>query len=97
MLLHPSSALDHKPEWVVYNEFVLTSKNYIRTVTEVRAEWLLEIAPAYYGGFEMSVSLSGKILTIDLLSYLDLANFPQSEALRVLQRLAVKKVSAGKK
>lgn len=34
--LHPSTALDHKPEWVVYNEFVLTSKNYIRTVTDVK-------------------------------------------------------------
>jgi HrpA-like RNA helicase len=37
--LHPSTCLDHKPEWVLYNEFVLTSKNYIRTVTEVQAEW----------------------------------------------------------
>ena len=33
--IHPSSVIDHKPEWVVYNEFVLTSKNYIRTVTEI--------------------------------------------------------------
>ncbi|KRX87940.1 putative pre-mRNA-splicing factor ATP-dependent RNA helicase DHX15 [Trichinella pseudospiralis] len=32
--LHPSTVLDHKPEWVLYNEFVLTSKNYIRTVTD---------------------------------------------------------------
>ena len=28
--LHPSTCLDHKPEWVLYNEFVLTTKNYIR-------------------------------------------------------------------
>lgn len=35
--LHPSHALDRKPEWILYNEFVLTSKNYIRTVTEVKA------------------------------------------------------------
>ncbi|KJE97776.1 pre-mRNA-splicing factor ATP-dependent RNA helicase, variant [Capsaspora owczarzaki ATCC 30864] len=48
VFMHPSTALDHKPEWLVYNEFVLTTKNYIRTVTEVRPEWLLEIAPAYY-------------------------------------------------
>ncbi|EDQ87046.1 uncharacterized protein MONBRDRAFT_33607 [Monosiga brevicollis MX1] len=48
VLLHPSTALDHKPEWVLYHEFVLTSKNYIRTVTEVKAEWLLSIAPQYY-------------------------------------------------
>ncbi|KAL6078692.1 RNA helicase [Balamuthia mandrillaris] len=46
--LHPSTSLDHKPEWCLYNEFVLTSKNYIRTVTEVRGEWLLEVAPHYY-------------------------------------------------
>lgn len=37
--LHPSTVLDHKPEWVAYNEFVLTSKNYIRTVTDIKPEW----------------------------------------------------------
>merc|ERR1711988_1310956 len=46
--LHPSTCLDHKPQWVLYNEFVLTSKNYIRTVTDVKPEWLLRIAPQYY-------------------------------------------------
>ncbi|KAJ1652866.1 DEAH-box ATP-dependent RNA helicase prp43, partial [Coemansia sp. RSA 25] len=28
--------------------FVLTKRHYIRTVTEVKPEWLLEIAPQYY-------------------------------------------------
>merc|ERR1711920_663097 len=46
--LHPSSCIQHKPEWVLYNEFVLTSKNFVRTVTQVRGEWLVELAPAYY-------------------------------------------------
>ncbi|XP_055318372.1 putative pre-mRNA-splicing factor ATP-dependent RNA helicase PRP1 [Sitodiplosis mosellana] len=46
--LHPSTCLDHKPDWVIYNEFVLTTKNYIRTVTDVKPEWLLKIAPQYY-------------------------------------------------
>ncbi|CAF2400817.1 unnamed protein product [Rotaria sp. Silwood2] len=46
--LHPSTCLDHKPEWVLYNEFVLTTKNYIRTVTDIKPEWLLTIAPQYY-------------------------------------------------
>lgn len=46
--LHPSTCLDHKPEWVVYNEFVLTTKNYIRTVTDIKPEWLIKIAPNYY-------------------------------------------------
>ena len=39
--LHPSTCLDHKPEWVLYNEFVLTTKNYIRTCTDVKPEWLI--------------------------------------------------------
>lgn len=34
--LHPSTCLDHKPDWVIYNEFVLTTKNYIRTVTDCK-------------------------------------------------------------
>ncbi|KAK7071053.1 Pre-mRNA-splicing factor ATP-dependent RNA helicase dhx15 [Halocaridina rubra] len=46
--LHPSTCLDHKPEWVLYNEFVLTTKNYIRTVTDIKPEWLIRIAPSYY-------------------------------------------------
>lgn len=46
--LHPSTVLDHKPEWVLYNEFVLTTKNYIRTVTDIKPEWLIKMAPQYY-------------------------------------------------
>jgi len=46
--LHPSTCLDHKPEWVLYNEFVLTTKNYIRTCTDVKPEWLVKLAPQYY-------------------------------------------------
>lgn len=37
--LHPSTCLDHKPQWVLYHEFVLTSKNYIRTCTDIRPDW----------------------------------------------------------
>ncbi|CAF0755481.1 unnamed protein product [Didymodactylos carnosus] len=46
--LHPATVLDHKPEWVLYNEFVLTTKNYIRTVTDIKPDWLLTISPQYY-------------------------------------------------
>ena len=42
--LHPSNCLDHKPEWVIYNEYVLTSRNFIRTVTDIRGEWLVSLA-----------------------------------------------------
>jgi len=46
--LHPSTCLAHKPTFCVYNEFVLTSKNFIRMVTDVKADWLVELAPHYY-------------------------------------------------
>ncbi|KAE9382575.1 DUF1605-domain-containing protein, partial [Gymnopus androsaceus JB14] len=37
--LHPSCGLDAQPEWVLFNEFVLTKRPYIRTVAEVKPEW----------------------------------------------------------
>ena len=46
--LHPSTSIDHKPEWCLYNEFVLTSKNYIRTITDISPEWLFKACPDYF-------------------------------------------------
>lgn len=46
--IHPSSVLDTKPAWVCFEEFSLTTKQFIRTCTGVRVEWLLDIAPHYY-------------------------------------------------
>ncbi|KAL6942530.1 DEAH-box ATP-dependent RNA helicase prp43 [Hanseniaspora vineae] len=48
VLVHPSSVLGREAEWVIYNEFVLTTQNYIRTVTSIKPEWLFEYAPAYF-------------------------------------------------
>jgi len=50
VLVHPSCSLGTRPqsEWVLFNEFVLTTRAYIRTVTEIRVEWLLDFAPDYY-------------------------------------------------
>ncbi|KAL2971452.1 hypothetical protein AAZX31_15G197300 [Glycine max] len=43
--IHPSSGLAQVlPRWVVYHELVLTTKEYMRQVTELK-EWLVEIAP----------------------------------------------------
>lgn len=47
--LHPSTVLENKRSpWVLYQEFVLTTRNYIRTVTDIRGEWLVDLAPHYY-------------------------------------------------
>lgn len=46
--LHPSSDINGSPSWVLFEEFALTTKNYIRTVTITQVEWLVNIAPHYY-------------------------------------------------
>lgn len=46
--LHPSCGLDTQPEWVLFNEFVLTARPYIRTVTVVDPTWLIRDAANYY-------------------------------------------------
>ncbi|RLM60504.1 putative pre-mRNA-splicing factor ATP-dependent RNA helicase DHX16 [Panicum miliaceum] len=37
-----------RPRWIVYHELVLTTKEFMRQVTELKPEWLVEIAPHYY-------------------------------------------------
>ncbi|KAJ2034500.1 DEAH-box ATP-dependent RNA helicase prp22, partial [Coemansia sp. S2] len=47
--IHPSSALFNKnPEWVIYHQLVMTSKEYMREVTVVEAKWLVEVAPTFF-------------------------------------------------
>jgi pre-mRNA-splicing factor ATP-dependent RNA helicase DHX15/PRP43 len=80
--LHPSTVLETLPEWVIYNEYpdrrrthtdgryVLTTKSFIRTVTNIRPEWLLENAESYYDlsdeqafprKSEVTIALSGVV------------------------------------
>ena len=47
--IHPSSALfNRNPEWVVYHELVMTSREYMREVTTIDPKWLVEVAPTYF-------------------------------------------------
>ncbi|KAJ2375640.1 DEAH-box ATP-dependent RNA helicase prp22 [Coemansia sp. RSA 2607] len=47
--IHPSSALFNKnPEWVIYHELVMTSKEYMREATVVEPRWLVEVAPTFF-------------------------------------------------
>lgn len=48
--VHPSSGLfgESPKKWLVYHELVLTTKEYMRHITEMKPEWLVEIAPHYY-------------------------------------------------
>lgn len=53
MYLHPTSALagggDLSPPFVVYDELVLTTKEYMQCVTAVEPEWLLKYGHVFYG------------------------------------------------
>lgn len=46
--IHPGSLFEPRPAFLVYHELVLTSKNYIRTVSAIKPEWLLIEAPNYF-------------------------------------------------
>uniref|UniRef100_V5EEZ2 Pre-mRNA-splicing factor ATP-dependent RNA helicase PRP16 n=2 Tax=Kalmanozyma brasiliensis (strain GHG001) TaxID=1365824 RepID=V5EEZ2_KALBG len=51
MFLHPTSALyglGYSPEYVVYHQVVLTSKEMMSTVTQVDPHWLAELGGAFY-------------------------------------------------
>lgn len=47
--IHPSSCLINiKPEWAIYHELVLTTKEYMREVTTIDPRWLVEFAPSFF-------------------------------------------------
>ncbi len=47
--IHPSSAVfQRQPDWVVYHELVLTTKEYMREVTVIDPRWLVELAPRFF-------------------------------------------------
>jgi hypothetical protein len=49
VIIHPSSVLvGKKPECVIYKEMVKTNRQYIRDVTEIEPQWLVEFAPHFY-------------------------------------------------
>ena len=47
--IHPSSALFNRPpEWLIYNELILTTREYCHTVTAIEPKWLVEVAPQFF-------------------------------------------------
>ena len=62
VLLHPSTVLAIEAEWVLYNEFVLTTKNYIRTVTAVKPEWLLVCSPSPHKTLSLNANYVSRTL-----------------------------------
>ena len=80
--LHPSCGLDAQPEWVLFNEFVLTTRHYIRTVTTVNPEWFVHL--------NMSVDSTPNVfsrLLRDAANYYDIDSWKDSEAKSSLLRI----------
>lgn len=88
VLLHPSTVLGYESEWVLYNEFVLTSKSFIRTVTSVKGEWLLVsyLFSSYFvlqGYAHMLTDFQDIAPT-----YYDMSTFPKGDIRSALMRAA---------
>eukprot|EP01138_Halocafeteria_seosinensis_P014354 gb/GECG01014655.1/.p1 GENE.gb/GECG01014655.1/~~gb/GECG01014655.1/.p1 ORF type:complete len:887 (+),score=92.20 gb/GECG01014655.1/:1-2661(+) len=50
-MIHPHSVLYTRtphPNWIVYGEVVTTSKTYLRTVSRIEPEWLLQYASSWF-------------------------------------------------
>jgi pre-mRNA-splicing factor ATP-dependent RNA helicase DHX38/PRP16 len=64
--LHPTSALygmGYLPDYVVYHELILTSKEYMSTVTSVDPRWLAELGGVFYSVKEKGYSAREKRVT----------------------------------
>ncbi|MCJ1349455.1 DEAH-box RNA helicase prp16 [Peltigera leucophlebia] len=64
--LHPTSSLyglGYLPDYVVYHELILTSKEYMSTVTAVEPKWLAELGGVFYSVKEKGYSAREKRIT----------------------------------
>lgn len=64
--LHPTSALyglGFLPDYVVYHELILTSKEYMSTVTSVDPHWLADLGGVFYSVKEKGYSARDKRVT----------------------------------
>eukprot|EP01069_Polyplicarium_translucidae_P005769 Polyplicarium_translucidae@DN2849_c0_g2_i2.p1 len=53
--MHPSSSLyNRNPEWIVYHELVMTTKEYLRDCCTIEPKWLVDLAPNVYHQIEDS-------------------------------------------
>src|SRR5262249_25567989 len=47
--IHPSSSLfNRQPDWLIYHQLVLTSKEYLRECLAIDPKWLIELAPQFF-------------------------------------------------
>lgn len=60
--VHPSSSIySEPPDWILYHELVLTSREFMRNCMEIQSSWLLEVAPHYYKQGELEDNKGKKL------------------------------------
>ncbi|KDD72744.1 hypothetical protein H632_c2949p1 [Helicosporidium sp. ATCC 50920] len=60
--VHPSSALAQaQPRWIVFHELVLTTKEYARVASEIKPDWLVDVAPHFYSRKEVEAQAVKKL------------------------------------
>lgn len=80
--LHPSCGLDTQPEWVLFNEFVLTTRPYVRTVSTVNPEWFVQLSASV----DFPIHVLSRLLQVAA-NYYDIDSWKDSEAKRSLLRV----------
>ncbi|KAJ9112382.1 hypothetical protein QFC19_000803 [Naganishia cerealis] len=49
VFIHPSSSLFNRaPEWCIYHELILTTKEYMHNITAIEPKWLTQVAPSVF-------------------------------------------------
>lgn len=81
VILHSSCGLDTQPKWVLFNEFVLTTRPYIHTVSKVRPEWYVSRPPCWYP----SLKCVFRLLEFAP-SYFDLLSLPNGETKHIASK-----------
>ncbi|XP_041375611.1 probable ATP-dependent RNA helicase DHX35 isoform X2 [Gigantopelta aegis] len=65
--IHPTSVLfpEMPPKWVIFNEVIQTTKDFMRDITVIKPEWLCELASHFYQ-FGTDRELSRKKTKVDV-------------------------------
>uniref|UniRef100_A0A7E4VF39 RNA helicase n=1 Tax=Panagrellus redivivus TaxID=6233 RepID=A0A7E4VF39_PANRE len=62
--LHPTSSLfgmGYTPDYVVYHELIMTTKEYMQCVTAVEGVWLAELGPMFYSLKEQALTFNERM------------------------------------
>jgi pre-mRNA-splicing factor ATP-dependent RNA helicase DHX38/PRP16 len=99
--LHPTSALyglGYLPDYVVYHELILTSKEYMSTVTSVDPKWLAELGGVFYSVKEKGYSAREKRVTeVEFNRKMEIEAKMAEDKLREQQRLEIESTKMVKK